>query len=626
MAPDRLDATADPAFRADPDAVYAYVARFFTGLADAGVEHVVVSPGSRSTPLAIAAELCGRLRTWIQLDERAAGFFALGLAKASGRPAVLVCTSGTAAANYLPAIVEAHHARVALIVATADRPSELRDFGAGQTIEQTGLYGHHARWRVEVPIAAAGREALQHATLLAARAVEQAVARPAGAVHLNWPLRQPLAPTPTALAALFAGVSGSPDGAVQRPTAATADGSARAAAAICGLRFSRAEPTAGARDIDELASLVAGCARGVICAGPMTADDRLAAAIARFATRAGWPLLADPASSLRCGPWVDGSLVLATGDLLSRAPGFGADHRPQVVVRIGDAPVSKAQRLWLEAAMPDAVWWLDEGGQWGEPSRQATRVVRGGASSLLEAVAERLPAARDGGQSWPASFSAASRRGSAALDQSLAEPGSFGGLAVARAVARAMPAGSPLFVSNSMPIRLLDLALACRREPLLVFCNRGASGIDGVTSTALGVAAASDRPGVLFTGDLAFLHDLSGLLLARREAIALAIVVLDDGGGGIFSFLPIAEQGEAVAFERLFRTPHGIDLARAAALFEIAYHAVGSGPELEAALALARSRPGVSLIHARVDPAQSTARLRAAVGRAVAAIDAQRAA
>ncbi|MBY0400540.1 2-succinyl-5-enolpyruvyl-6-hydroxy-3-cyclohexene-1-carboxylate synthase, partial [Myxococcota bacterium] len=195
------------------------------------------------------------------------------------------------------------------------------------------------------------------------------------------------------------------------------------------------------------------------------------------------------------------------------------------------------------------------------------------------------------------------------------------GLSVALALAAALPPEARLFASNSMPIRLLDLALQPRSEPLPVDCNRGAAGIDGVSSSALGAAAATGRPTLLFTGDLAFLHDLSGLLIARREAIPLTIVVLDDGGGGIFSFLPIAEQGEAVAFERLFRTPHGLDLARAAALFELDYHAPGSLPELEGALAAALARPRVSLVHVRVDAEQNATRFRAAIARACAAID-----
>ena len=596
------------AFRSDPEAVYAFVGRFFESLAAAGVAHVVISPGSRSTPLAISAERCRGLRTWIELDERAAAFFALGMGKATGRPAALVCTSGTAAANYLPAIVEAHHARVPLIALTADRPSELRDFGAGQTIEQSGLYGRHPRWSVEVPIAEAGAGALRHSEELAARAVEMAVGRPAGPVHLNWPLREPLAPTPRS----FAAPNG--EGAASIPDARAAR-----------LGFSRAELVANPEDVERLVALAARRERGVVVCGPIDADARLAEALAGFSARAGWPLLADPASPLRSGPWLADAPVLDTGDLLARAPGFASRMQPEVVIRIGDPPVSKAQRLWLEAASPAEVWWLDEGGQWGEPSRQATRVVRGGAASLLEAATRKLPAPLVRSRVWCDSFVAAGARGRAALGTaSAASAGSSGlsGLMVAEAVARSLPAAGQLFASNSMPIRLLDLVMANRLAPRRVLCNRGASGIDGVTSTALGVAAATGRPTLLFTGDLAFLHDLSGLLLARREAIALTIVVLDDDGGGIFSFLPVAEQVQSVAYERLFRTPHGVDLAHAAALFGVDYFPVASSSELDEALAATLARPRVSLIHARVDAAQNLASFRASNARACAAIDA----
>ncbi|MEZ4331910.1 MAG: 2-succinyl-5-enolpyruvyl-6-hydroxy-3-cyclohexene-1-carboxylic-acid synthase [Myxococcota bacterium] len=599
LAPPQQDVTEAPRvqpFRADPDAVYAFVARFFASLVASGVEHVVISPGSRSTPLAIAAAFTPGLRSWIELDERAAAYFALGIGKATRRPAALVCTSGTAAANYLPAVVEAHHARVPLVVLTADRPSELRDFGAGQTIEQPGLYGRHPRWCVEVPIPDAGEAAVRHAAILATRAVERATARPAGPVHLNWPLREPLAPTPAARALL------TPAPAPAAP------------------RFSRAEAAADPRDVEELVAAVERGVRGVVCCGPMDPDAALARAVTDFARAAGWPLFADPASSLRAGEWADAAIGLDAGDLLARAPGFAARMRPEWVVRLGDAPVSKAQRLWLEAAAPAAVWWLDEGGQWGEPSRQVTRIVQGGAAALLAAVAERL--ATRGGGAWGEAFRSARARGRAALEAAIRAPEAFSGLAVAAAIGRALPPGATLVASNSMPIRLLDLALSQRREPLRVLCNRGASGIDGVPSTALGVAAAEPGPTLLFTGDLAFLHDLSGLLVARREAIPLAVVVLDDDGGGIFSFLPVADQGEAVAFERLFRAPHAIDLERAAALFELDYARADSMASLEAALAHALAQPRVSLVHVRVDPDANVARFHAAMARACAAIDA----
>ncbi len=610
MTAKRGERGAERAFQAHPDAVYAYTMRFFASLVAAGVEHVVISPGSRSTPLAIAAERCRGLRTWIELDERAAAYFALGIGRATRMPAALVCTSGTAAANYLPAIVEASHARVPLLVLTADRPSELRDFGAGQTIEQPGLYGRYPRWCVEVPIPEAGIGALRHAEILAARAVERAAGRPAGVVHLNWPLREPLAPTAFALAADEAN-------------------SALEAVDARRLRFSRAALVADPGDVEELAALAARCERGVVCCGPMDADPRLASALAEFAARAGWPLLADPASQLRRGPWTARAPVLDGGDLLARAPDFAARMAPEIVIRIGDPPVSKAQRLWLEASGPAAVWWLDEGGQWGEPSRQATRVVRGGAASLLEAAARRLPEPLGRSRDWCDAFVAANARGRASISASIADSDAtaasgravLSGLGFAAAVADAPRPGGQLFASNSMAIRLLDLALLTGSESLRVFCNRGASGIDGVTSTALGVAAATGRPTLLLTGDLAFLHDLSGLLLARREAIPLTIAVLDDEGGGIFSFLPIAEQGDAVAFDRLFRTPHGVDLARAAALFELEYEAVDSAAALPKALAAALARPRVSIVHVRVDPAENTRQFRAAIARACAAID-----
>jgi len=601
------------AFRADPDAVYAFAGRFFAALAEAGVAHVVISPGSRSTPLAISAERCAGLRTWIELDERAAAFFALGIGKSTGIPAALVCTSGTAAANYLPAIVEAHHARVPLVVLTADRPSELRDFGAGQTIEQPGLYGRHPRWAVEVPIAESGDGALRLAASLAARAVEQAAGTPAGPVHLNWPLREPLAPSVAWTARAGAAATGA------------ASAAEATAAHSSPLRFSRAERVADPRDVDELVALVRSGARGVVVCGPIDSDDRRARALAAFAARAGWPLFADPASSLRGGAWTEGAPLFASGDLLARAPRFAAAFRPEAVVRVGDPPVSKAQRLWLETAAPAAVWWLDEGGQWGEPSLQATRVVRGGAASLLEGAARRLaeapPSASASGR-WLDAIAAADAQGRRAFASAIRDPANFSGLAVAEAVARGLPAGAQLFASNSMPIRLLDLALPVQAAPLRVLCNRGASGIDGVTSTALGVAAATARPTVLFTGDLAFLHDLTGLLLARREAIPLAIVVLDDDGGGIFSFLPVAEQGEGVAFERLFRTPHGLDLARAASLFELDYAEATSAEAVAEALAAGLARRRVSIVHVRIDAADAVKRFRAAIARGCEAVEA----
>jgi 2-succinyl-5-enolpyruvyl-6-hydroxy-3-cyclohexene-1-carboxylate synthase len=586
------------AYVADPNEVYAFVGRFFESLCAAGARHVVISPGSRSTPLSIAADRTSGLRTWIGLDERAAGFFALGLAKATRHPAVLICTSGTAAANYLPAIVEAHYSRVPLIVLTADRPPELRDWGVGQTIEQVGLYGHYPRWSIEVPVPAGGDDAIRYAGQLAARAVETARGTPAGVVHLNWPLREPLAPIADSVA-----------------TATEATSTEE------GIRFTRARLCADPADIRELVSLVRSRERGVILCGPMDPEPEFMNAIAEFASAAGWPVFADPTSQLRSAGTQPSAPILDMGDALARSPGFAEKFRPDFVLRIGDAPVSKAQRLWIEEVEPLSVWWLDEGGQWGEPSHRATRVVRGGGESLLGLAAAELAGHEGRTRPWCRRIEGLNETARKAMAGILDSENAWSGLSVAATVGRRMPADSLLFTSNSMSIRLLDLALANREARIRVFCQRGASGIDGVTSSALGVAAALNRPTLLLTGDLAFLHDLGGLLVARHEQIPLTLVVLDDNGGGIFSFLPVAAQEEAVGFERLFRTPHDLDLSRAAALFEIDYVAANSPNELGDALDAAFESPSVSIIHVRMDAALNEARFRECVKQVCESID-----
>jgi len=612
------------AFASDPVAVYAFVEQFFAALASAGMEHVVVSPGSRSTPLAIAAGRTTGLRTWVQLDERCASFFALGLAKASRRAVALVCTSGTAAANYLPAIVEAHHARTPLLVLTADRPPELRDWGAGQTIDQTGLYGRYPRWAGEVAIAMRGEDALRYARRLAARAMDEAMGFAAGPVHLNWPFREPLEPPEP-----FGGPDAAGPGERSPRPGSRADAPSPRPEQDPGLRFSHARLEARDEDVRELLERVQRCERGIVCVGPIDVGDARCAAwgeaVRGFARASGWPVLADPASGLRAGG--PAAPVLTLGDAIARAPGFAARMRPEIVLRLGDPPVSKAERLWLEAAAPEQVWWLDEGGQWGEPSHRATRVARGGGASLLAAVDRALPGPVRPASAWLRGFEKAEVAARQALDgfldSNLRDAG-LSGLAVARRAAAMLPAGGRLFASNSMSIRLLDLAFSARPDPIRVLVNRGASGIDGITSTALGVAAAS-APGqrtLLLTGDLAFLHDLGGLWLAARESLDLTILVLDDDGGGIFSFLPVARQGEAVGFDRLFTTPHGLDLSRAAALFGLESARIESDAELVAALERAFATRGVSILHVPVDPTRNAAAFRAALACLVDAVDA----
>jgi 2-succinyl-5-enolpyruvyl-6-hydroxy-3-cyclohexene-1-carboxylate synthase len=554
---------------ADAHGVAAFVSAFFSELAHGGVAHVVVSPGSRSTPLTVAAARCPRLRLWPIVDERSAAFFALGLARQSGRPVALICTSGTAAANYLPAVVEAHHARVPLLVLTADRPPELRGWGAGQTIDQVSLYGAAVRRFVELPLPDGTPERLRYARALAARSVDDALGSPPGPVHLNWPLREPL--EPPALP--------EPRPAPRSPAQVLAQAGRGDHAYTV---VSRGRKLPGEEIIAELADLVVRHERGVVACGPLPPDTERSAAVAAFARAAGWPILADPASGLRCGAHVGIAPVIAQADLLLRDADFASTMAPDVVIRLGDSPVSKAQRLWLEKHPPEHLWLIDAHDGWSEPSHLASRVVRVDETLLCRAVAERSPAARRG--AWTRDWTVAAERAAHAVDRAtLSEEALLEPRAV-RELARLLPDDATLFVASSMPIRDLDAFLDASEEPLRVLANRGANGIDGVVSSALGAAAADRGPVVALLGDLAMLHDIGGLLAARVHGLPLTFIVLNNDGGGIFSFLPVAEQGEAVDFERLFRTPHGLDFEAAANLYGLEYTRVATWDDYRQAI------------------------------------------
>ena len=591
-------------FEAVPEDVQAFVGAFFEELVRSGVGDVCISPGSRSTPLVAAAHAQPGLRCRPILDERSAGFFALGLARQSGAPVALICTSGTAAANYLPAVVEAHAARVPLVVLTADRPPELREWGAGQTIDQVGIYGTFVRRFVELPLPTGGARALRYARTLACRAVADARGRPAGPVHLNWPLREPLEPgepQPASRAGADTGGGARPDQAWARVTP--------------GLAVPSSE------EVEALLAISRRWERGLLVCGPLAPDSRRSEAIARLAKQTGWPVVADPTSQMRRGPHVDGAPILAHADLLLRDAEIAARWRPDVVVRIGDAPVGKALRLALEARPPEHFVLVDPDRVWHDPSHLASRVVVADPAALCEAWAE----------AWQASGEAAreseytrqcvgdDRRAQEALDAALAQDSALLEPGAIHHLAAALPEDATLYVSNSMPIRDLDAFLPTSMQPLRVLGHRGASGIDGLVSAAAGAAAADRGPVVLLTGDLALLHDVGGLRLARDLPRGLTLVVLDNDGGGIFSFLPVADHGEAVDFERLFRTPHGLDLAELAPLHGAEFVRAGNAGEFREALGRISDTPVLRLIEVPVDRDANVKRFRELTGLAIAA-------
>jgi 2-succinyl-5-enolpyruvyl-6-hydroxy-3-cyclohexene-1-carboxylate synthase len=506
-----------------------------------GMQHACTSPGSRNSPVIVSLVRDQRIRCWSHIDERCAGFFAVGVAKATGRPVAVTCTSGTAAANLAPAVIEAHQARVPLIVLTADRPAELRDLGAGQAIDQLKLYGDAVKWFVEVEPPDASVEALRWIRQLACRAYWTASQGRPGPVHLNLPLREPL----------VLDVELPPDPLPGRPRGAP--WVTRSAGPGPSLVGSRAAP-----------------GRGVIVAGQLRSDAPQAHAAPSLAERTGWPLLADPLSGLRHTP-----NAIATYDLLLRDPAFRERARPSFVVRIGDLPTSKPLRAWLAELADAPQLAIDPESAWHDPAAVVSEIDAGDPGSVLERliVSEPDPAWL---HFWRSADDAAGDALARELGDELSEP------LVATRLGEWLGPNVTVCCASSMPIRDLELFLPARRPLPRVLSNRGANGIDGTVSSAFGMAAAGGGAVVLLIGDVALAHDIGGLLAARRLGLQLTIVLLNNDGGGIFHFLPIGD--ERAAFEQHIVTPHRLAFEHAAALYGLDYERPGTTAELRDAL------------------------------------------
>ena len=514
----------------------------------AGVAHAVIAPGSRSAPLALALAAEHRLQVHVRLDERSAGFLALGIAKATEVPAVVLTTSGTAAVELHPAVVEASYARVPLIVCTADRPPELHGVGAPQSIDQAHLYGGAVGWFFEP----GPPEELAASTWrsTASRAVAEALGPPPGPVHLNLAFREPLVAEPGPLP------PGRDDGqpwhrrSLPRP------------------------PLDGA--LDEVAEVVA-ARRGVVVAGAGAGDPE---AVHALAAALRWPVLADPPSGAR----LPRPATVAAFDAVLRHRPFAEHHRPEVVVRLGAPPASRVLGEWVASTGATEVL-VDPHRSWLDPGRGAALTMVADPGPWCEALAATgaAPIEASWSQRWAEAETAAQLAIDAVLDRhpGLTEPGA------ARALSVALDPGTTLVVSSSMPVRDLEWYGGVR-SGLRVLANRGANGIDGVVSTAAGVAAGAGGATALLVGDLAFLYDVNGLLGLAGAGLDLAIVVLDNDGGGIFSLLPQAQQVAPDRFEQLFGTPHGLDLVAVARAYGIAATRVDDAHGLRAAVA-----PGV---------------------------------
>ncbi len=508
------------------------------------------------------------------LDERSAAFFALGLGKAGGGPAAVVTTSGTAVANLLPAAVEASQAEAPLLLVTADRPPRLRGADANQAIDQVGLFGAYVRFQADLERPVDEEASVRHLRAVAARAVAAASGLPAGPVHVNVPFDKPLEPAPGEPPPA---TGGRPDGAPW-------------------VSVGPRRPRASAEELAEVARSLVSATRGLIVAGPHPEARELGPELRRLAAATGFPLAADPLSGGRHGP-EQGAAVLGAYDLVLRDPAVRMALRPDLVLRVGQAPTSTALLAWLEEHDDVPQMVVDADGRWKDHLARASRYLRADPVDAFRRLHD-VGLARRASAPWRERWRRLDRAAAEVVQAAgrAAEPHEGGVLA---AVTAQLPEGTPLFVSSSMPVRDLDAFGGARPVTLPVFGNRGASGIDGIVSTALGVAAGCGRPAVAVLGDLALFHDVNGLLATREPDARVVFVVINNDGGGIFHMLPVRDHEPE--FTPYFATPHGLDPASAAALYGVAHRRVEGLAALTTAVAKGLDAGQSVLLEIRTD-------------------------
>lgn len=566
-------------------------ARLLVGtLARSGVGHAVACPGSRSTPIVAALLELGTIQTQIAIDERAAGYLALGLARATSRPVLVVCTSGTAAANLLPAVVEANLAGVPLLVLTADRPFELQHAHAAQTIDQTQLYGTQVRRFVELGDGPRESRTLRGFRRLLLEAMHAAVFPHPGPVHLNFRARKPLEPC-------------APKDAEDR----SLDEQVQALLGESVPRPARSELSCGSVDLESIAVTCASNRRGLILCGFDAQSPPLdPEALAQFAQATGFPVWLDPSHPLRWHhPAALTAHIVQCADLLWQFDDFTIDHRPQLIVQLGPMMTSPAMEHWLTQVGAESHIILCREG-WPDPVGRSTQLVVAEPANVLSTIARRIDALRGGllgERPWFLEWRGVDTRAAQALDAWFAAQPSErpGELSVIRAVLSACPPGTQLVLGNSLPLREAAIAFPSASRELRTFANRGANGIDGIVSSAVGVALAEPVPTVAVVGDMSFLHDLGSLWSARQITSPFVVVVIDNHGGRIFDQLPIRESVAPRVLDA-WTTPHDLDLWAAGLVFGIETSRPKSLAAIADSMREAIGRAGPTLIHVACSP------------------------
>ncbi|MCK8817887.1 2-succinyl-5-enolpyruvyl-6-hydroxy-3-cyclohexene-1-carboxylic-acid synthase [Natroniella sulfidigena] len=568
-----------------------YVTAFVDELVKAGLKDVCLCPGSRSTPLAMILAQHQEVRVWRHIDERSAAFFALGRAKVNQEPVALVCTSGTAAANFLPAVIEANYSRIPLVVLTADRPPELQNIGAPQAIDQMNLYGSHAKWSLEMALPEATEDMLRYVRTTAGRAVATAKHSPAGPVHLNFPFRKPLVP--------LAGNQAQQAKSLGRNGRENNQGY---------VTVTQADPKLAQAQLEELATELDKVEEGLIVCGPQIGEE-LPTSVIELANQLDFPILADPLSQIRCGKH-NQELVIDNYDAFLRNHEFCDSYQSEVIIRFGAMPTSKAVFLYLKEHQYTRQLVIDGGAGWHDPTALASEFIYVDPDSFCSMLAGELKGRKHSTvhTDWSESWLKAAQVSKEAIEERLSDYDDLFEGRIFTELAELLPDKATLVAGNSMPVRDLDTFFANTDKEIKLVANRGANGIDGVVSTALGVSTTTDDPVILVIGDLSFYHDLNGLLAAKLHQLDLSIIVVNNDGGGIFSFLPQANYPEY--FEELFGTPIGLDFEHAVQMYQGEFIKADTWPEFNSAIEASMSDGGLQVIEVCTDREINAARHR----------------
>jgi 2-succinyl-5-enolpyruvyl-6-hydroxy-3-cyclohexene-1-carboxylate synthase len=557
---------------------------FVDELARQGIKYACISPGSRSTPLVYALARHNGIKTLSHIDERSGSFFALGLAKRLQVPVVIACTSGTAAAEFYPAIIEAYQSQTPLIVVTADRPPELIDCGANQTIYQENIYTNHINWFSNTGLPELTNDRLLHIKAIARRAVAESNGYTKGPVHINMPFRKPFEPNT---------VTDEIDEEIINEVRQSA-----------GVPLGYPGSSPDTAYITKIASVIKESARGLFVVGPGYYDSAFSTAIIKLAGILKYPILADGGSQLRHGNF-DKSMVCTEYDAYLKVDAFAKMHTPDLIVQFGMGSSSKGLEGYL-SKIPTRRFHINPAGKWIDQSGYLDTVIRCDPTvfcRLLSDYYENRPI-ENRSNVWANAFIKAETI-SSSVRQRLVDCTSelFEGK-VLRMVFDTIPDNTQVLVSNSMPIRDLEYFVSATEKSVSIFTNRGASGIDGITSTALGLAFDAGKPTVLVTGDLAFYHDMNGLLASLRFSIPLIVVLINNNGGGIFRMLPIADYPEVLT--EYFITPHNLDFEPFVSGYDGIYKKISNWSDFQAELSDAINRKRLTVLDIPTDPTEST--------------------